>query len=54
MRIDLHAEIKTFSLKLLQNFKNQYDGQEKVLGCEKLHVKFEFEQTAAVTTLKIF
>ena len=54
MRIDMHAQITAFNLKLLQNFKNLFDKKERVLGTGKLHVKFEFEQVAAVTTSKIF
>lgn len=50
----MHAQITAFNLKLLQNFKIQFDKKEGVLGTGKLHVKFEFEQVAAVTTEKIF
>ena len=54
MRVDMNAQITAFNLKLLQNFKNKYDKKSGVLGTGKLHVKFEFEQVAAVTTSKIF
>lgn len=50
----MHAEIKTFNLRALERFKLKYDKQRKILGTEKLHTKFQFEQTAAVTTLKVF
>lgn len=36
----MHAEIKTFNLKLLQIFQNAYDGKMDVLGSGKVHIKF--------------
>lgn len=36
----MHAQIKTFNLKLLQNFKNQYDGKKNIIGSGKVHFAF--------------
>ena len=50
MLVDLHAEVKGYNLKNLQEFKLRYDGKKKILGTEKVHVTFEFQQTAVVTS----
>ena len=50
----MHAEIRSYDLRKLNEFKNRYDGKVGVIGTEKIHANFEFEQIAATPTEKVF
>lgn len=39
----MHAIITTFDNSILKKLKDKYDGQEGIIGCEKVHVRANYE-----------
>lgn len=48
------AEIETFENNLFIKLKNRYDGERKVLGCEKMHVTGIFKHPIQAVDSKVF
>jgi len=51
--MEMHAEIKTFDIKLLKKMTEDYEGKKFILGCEKMHINSMFDQVIAVVDPKV-
>ena len=53
-RVNMFAEIRTFSFGVLEKIQEKLDRKLNLLGTEKVHAKLEYRQTAAVITYEVF
>lgn len=48
------AELQSCNTSALLQLQRKYDKKINILGCGKLHIKFEYSQTLFVTTSEIY
>ena len=54
MRVDMHAIIMTFDNTMLSKLKSNYDRKSNILGCEKLHIRANYDMVLSVINERTF